>query len=52
MKYSKQSKLPKQVAPIQRLSTSVAPSSNNGVEASGIFDLIRQLPIIRTFARK
>jgi hypothetical protein len=50
MKLSKKSKLPKQVAPIQRSSTSTAISNQNGMEASnynnvessGLFDIIRQ----------
>lgn len=45
MKKSKSFKLPKQVKPVQRDSTSVAPSNQNGIEASGsLFDLISQLP--------
>jgi hypothetical protein len=40
MKPTKTSKLPKQAAPVQRPSTSAAMSNPNGVEASGIFDLL------------
>ncbi|HLO83843.1 MAG TPA: hypothetical protein VK203_02355 [Nostocaceae cyanobacterium] len=36
MKLSNQSKLPKQVAPVQRLSTTSAMSNQYGVDASGI----------------
>lgn len=49
MKLSKQSKLPKQVAPVQRPSTSAAMSNQpgmeasnyNNVESSGLFDILR-----------
>jgi hypothetical protein len=41
MKPTKTSKLPKQAAPVQRPSTSAAMSNQNGVEASGIFDLMK-----------
>ena len=44
MKPSNQSKLPKQVAPVQRPSTSAALSNDQGVEASlasSIWNLIR-----------
>lgn len=49
MKLSRQSKLPKQVAPIQRPSTSAAISSQHGVDASnynnvessGMFDILK-----------
>jgi hypothetical protein len=44
MKPSNPSKLPKQVAPVQRPSTSVAMSNANGVEASlagGLFNLLK-----------
>ncbi len=47
MKISKRLNLPKQVAPVKRISTSVAASSQNGVEASGMFDLINALPELR-----
>ena len=39
MKLSNQSKLPKQSAPVQRLSNSAAMSSKNGVEASLTSDM-------------
>ncbi|MBU7586456.1 MAG: hypothetical protein KAF91_26930 [Nostoc sp. TH1S01] len=49
VKLSQQSKLPKQVAPVQRLSTSSAmsnqqgmeASNSNNVESSGMFDILR-----------
>ena len=41
MKHTKNLNLPKQVAPVQRPSTSTALSNQNGVEASGIFDLLK-----------
>ncbi|MDJ0533467.1 MAG: hypothetical protein QNJ70_13420 [Xenococcaceae cyanobacterium MO_207.B15] len=50
MKLSKKSKLPKQVAPVQRPSTSAAISNQQGVEASnynnvessGMWDIIKE----------
>lgn len=51
MKSSKRSRLPKQVAPVERLTTSVAPTERNGIEASGIFDLIGQLPVLNKLSR-
>ncbi|NEP13795.1 MAG: hypothetical protein F6K14_27055 [Symploca sp. SIO2C1] len=41
MKITKKLNRPKQVAPVQRPSTSTALFNQNGVEASGMFDLLK-----------
>ncbi len=41
MKRTKKMNLPKQVAPVQRPSLSTAVFNQNGVEASGMFDLLK-----------